>query len=107
MARTPALDRYPVETKVGYSRAKCQARFRGEAWDLTLEDWLEFWTRERWPERGRTAGTICLTRRHPDQPWSRTNCCLIPRFDSIRVAKAKQSGRDPDPAIWATAIYLD
>ena len=107
MARRPRADRYPVETLKGFSRARAQAHFRGETWNLTIEDWRDFWTRERWPDRGRTAGSICLTRRRIELPWSRTNCCLVERFDAIRVAKAKQAGREPDPDIWLNAVYLE
>jgi len=100
-------DRYVVETRVGFSRAKCQADYRNEVWQLTIEDWREFWTRELWPRRGRTTNAICITRRDYEKPWSRYNCCLVDRFDAIRVAKARQAGRQPDPAIWANAIYLE
>ena len=105
--RRPNADRWPTETLKGFSRARAQAHYRGEVWNLTIEDWRDFWTRERWPNRGRTAGCICLTRSDQGQPWSRSNCCLVERFAAIRAAKARQSGRPPDPAIWAGAIYLE
>ena len=108
MAGRPRIaDRYLVETLLGFSRAKAQANFRNEPWVLTIEEWREFWTRERWPLRGRTSHAICITRRDTEKSWSRSNCCLVDRFDAIRFAKAKQAGRLPDPDMWANAIYLE
>lgn len=63
---------------IAFGRARCQARFRGEPWTLTFEDWEEIW-RDRWHLRGRASGDLCLSRCDYRQGWSVENCELITR----------------------------
>lgn len=68
---------------IAYGRAKCQASFRGEGWDLTFEEYEAMW-QGRWHLRGRTKNTLCLARIDYDQPWSITNCDIITRAEHNR-----------------------
>jgi len=65
--------------------ARCQARFRGEAWELSLQDWFKIWE-HAWPLRGRQAHSVNLFRINTLEPWSRSNCELRSRW-STRPAR--------------------
>jgi hypothetical protein len=75
-----------------YSRSKCQADYRGEGWELTLEDWNQFWTEERWPLRGRSNESLMMTRWDPELPWSRANCCLVDRLSGASIRNLRRYG---------------
>ena len=63
-----------------YTASRCQARFRNEAWELTFEDWCEFWpTEQEFSRRSRHSNGVCLTREDRQQGWSRTNTIKLPR----------------------------
>ena len=61
-----------------WARARAQAHYRGEVWDLAFEDWEQFWHHD-WEQRGRHSEGLCITRIDPSQPWSVMNICKITR----------------------------
>ena len=61
-----------------FLKHKAQARFRGEPYRLTWEDWCDLWTDRLWPRRGRGPHSLRLTLRDPAQGWSRVNCEIVP-----------------------------
>lgn len=61
-----------------WARARAQAHFRGEDWQLTFEDWVQVWG-DRWPLRGRTRHSLALMRRDWHGPWRVDNCFLARR----------------------------
>lgn len=65
---------------IAYGRAKCQAQFRGEGWDLTFEEFEALW-QDRWHLRGRIKDSLCMSRLDYDLPWSITNCDIITRAE--------------------------
>jgi hypothetical protein len=66
-----------------WHKARAQARFRGEPWDLTFEQWVEVWG-INWNLRGRGAHDLCMTRRDPSEPWNPANAILIERSEHCR-----------------------
>lgn len=69
---------------------RCQARYRGEQYDLTFEDYHEIWG-VHWCQRGRRLGDLQLRRRNPELPWRRDNTQLmrrltISRYEPVEVA---------------------
>lgn len=60
-----------------------QARFRGEDYDLTFEDWCTLWTDERWEQRGKKSENLCLCRTDRTASWSLANCEIVPRYDLL------------------------
>lgn len=73
----------------------CQARFRGEDWQLSFEDFQKIWG-DQWPLRGRSNQSLCLTRRDPEQAWDHQNTELVTRLESLRrgriIKELKQHG---------------
>jgi len=66
------------EQYIAWARARAQAAFRNERWELLFDDWIKLWG-DRWAQRGRVKDSVCLTRRSYDLPWSVDNCEIITR----------------------------
>lgn len=59
-------------------KARSQARFRGETWNLTFEQYQEIWG-DQWEQRGRTRDSLCLSRRDYDLGWDASNIEVMTR----------------------------
>jgi hypothetical protein len=69
-----------------FSVAACQARFRGEPFELTFTEYCAAWG-TRWAQRGRASGGLCLTRINSSLPWRADNLRLMTRGDHARRLK--------------------
>lgn len=79
----------------GWHMARAQAHHRGEVWELTWEEWCEFWCDEyRWNQRGRTSTSLSITRLDPEKSWNADNCVLVNRIDGLRLKAARFWGTD-------------
>lgn len=67
-----------------FLRARAQAHFRKEQWDLTMDDWCEIWTDEAWANRGRGSNQTALTRIDLNQGWTRDNVELLTRSQQLK-----------------------
>lgn len=61
-----------------WAQQKNQAQWRGESWDLAFEDWVEIWG-DDFDRKGRGLGSLCMTRRDLELPWTRDNVIIITR----------------------------
>lgn len=60
-----------------FLRAKAQARYRGEDWDLTSEQYINFWLEdENYLNMGRGRDDLVFTRIDLYGPWSKDNCAI-------------------------------
>lgn len=76
---------------IAWQRARAQCRFRGEAWNLTFEDWVEFWG-DDWERRGRLPGQVRMTRIDWDQPWQLANMAKMDQQEhNAHNAKRRRS----------------
>lgn len=66
-----------------YLKHKSQARWRGEDYSLTWDDWNSIWTDELWAQRGRSRHSMILTRCHFGTGWHRENCIIQPRYTHL------------------------
>jgi hypothetical protein len=64
--------------------AKAQAKFRGEGFELTFEQFFELWN-GRWHERGRGIDDLCITRINPDKAWKKSNVHVITRREHLNI----------------------
>lgn len=85
-----------------FLRARAQAKFRNESWDLTFDDFYSIWANE-WTNKGQKGYQLCLTREDIDAAWTKSNCFLITRadlqrkLDEYRVAhNIRRATRGPD-----------
>ena len=91
-------EKFDRDRNLTWHRMRAQARHRGEAWDLSFEDYCEFWpTEELWRLRGRASDALCMTRLDPNGAWSRDNCVVLPRLDQARYKNALFWNTDPEP----------
>jgi len=87
----------PVQHEMYYAWAKhrSQANYRGEAYELTFEDWQTIWADpELFLRRGRKPDDVTLTRRDPEQAWSLDNCVVMTRLEHLRKEMARRMARD-------------
>ena len=61
-----------------WHKARAQAHYRGEQYDISFEDWVYIWG-TNWSRRGRTPDSLVLMRRRWQEPWSRRNAQLVDR----------------------------
>lgn len=75
----------PKEIAKHYSRAKAQAKFRGEEWAFTEWDWWSVWESSGvYEHRGKQPHQYCMARKDPMEAWSPANCVIIPRRQHYR-----------------------
>ena len=60
---------------IAWARSRAQAHFRGETWNLTFEEYEQFWG-DQWHRRSRQRGGLMLMRKDWHEPWSVANCFL-------------------------------
>ena len=76
--------------RLAYIRFVCQARFRKEENDLTLEQFNELWRDPKlWAKRGRHVDCPTMTRIDDDKPWSLGNIMIIDRLEQLRKARER------------------
>lgn len=80
----------PHQQWISWQRAKAQARFRGEPFLLTFEDFQTKWL-GYWELRGRGSDDWCLTREDPDGAWEKSNCEVIPRVEHLKRQRLYKS----------------
>jgi len=89
-----------------FVRHRAQCAFRGEGFELTLEDWCKFWPDEAaFARRGRSTEDLVMTRWDIEKPWSRENCCLLTRLAHFRIKNKRQYGR-PYAHLYQGAITI-
>jgi len=88
-------DDYTHESHYAWLKHRSQARFRGEDYDLTFEEWHSLWTPETLARRGRSIDSCVLTRVDWDGSWSLDNVRLVTRKQHLAMSGEyrKRTGR--------------
>jgi hypothetical protein len=74
-------------------RARAQARYRGEDWQITEQEYIDLWRQEdRYLNKGRTAASICMCRRDAELPWTTDNIDFVLRIDHLRSTNQQRFG---------------
>lgn len=77
-------------------QSKNQAQFRGEPWALSFEDFQAIWG-DRWEHRGRTRGSLCMTRNDHLGIWDADNAIIITREEhAVRQAQLNLLRKNQD-----------
>ena len=66
-----------------YMKAKAQAAFRKELFELTFEQYQQLW-KGKWQDRGRDNHKLTLTRKDTQKPWCMDNCVIMTRLEHLR-----------------------
>ena len=92
-------DVYKHSMYMPWLRAKAQANFRSEGWDLTFEQFYTLWEKD-WKNRGRKPDNMCMTRLDYEGPWDTVNTAIITRQEHLlrqaqnrALGLAKPTGR--------------
>lgn len=98
-------DKFTNDRRLSWLRSRCQARYRGEDWQLTFEEYCVFWkTQARYYSRGKESHQLVLTRFDPEDAWDRDNCCIIDRKTQTTIALKRRHNKEVDylykGAIW-------
>lgn len=75
-------DEYKHQMYVPWMMAKAQAKFRGEEWDLSFDEYFELWN-GNWDQRGRAADDLCMTRKDWERGWHLSNCYIAVRTEHL------------------------
>ena len=87
-------DPHRHEMFTAWHKHRAQARFRGETYELTFEDFIQVWgSYTEFKCRGRTPDSLVLTRKIDSGAWSVTNCEIITRYEQLCRSAHLQVGR--------------
>lgn len=88
-------DDFLNELFISWHKHRSQARFRGEGYRLSIEDYFKLWPQEQWQQRGRKATNLCLIRKDESKAWSLNNCQVTTRLFQLRRTNAKRKKSGP------------
>lgn len=77
------------EKYYAYLKHRCQARYRGERYQLTWTQWQRLWPQELWHRRGRGPRSLRLTQKNSKLGWSLRNCEVVEH--STHMSKINQA----------------
>jgi hypothetical protein len=84
----------PEDHKLFYDcqRARAQAWYRGEQWQISENDYIDLWrTNDRHLRKGRRSGDLCLVRRDITKAWSLENVEIVERHRHFRKLVGKET----------------
>jgi hypothetical protein len=67
-----------------------QCLFRGEGWDISIQEFFDIWPRDLWIQRGRTSTALVMTRHNPALPWTPNNLKIVDRAQQLREKNQRQ-----------------
>ena len=82
----------PHQQHLAWMQMRAQANFRGEEFNLTLEEFQNLW-KDHWDMKGRAIDQYCLTREDPDGPWDIKNTQCVVRLEHLRRQKLYKKDR--------------
>jgi hypothetical protein len=88
----------------GWSRAKAQAEFRGEVWQIKAHEWMAIWTEELYARRGRAPDELCLIRRDIEKPWHKDNIIMIVRRAHMIIQNRDAELVEIEPGIYDVSL---
>lgn len=65
-----------------WHKARAQAHFRGEIWDLSFDQWEQIWG-DKWNQRGRASHEYCMVMIDRDHGWVPGNVEVITRKEHL------------------------
>ena len=79
-----------------FLKHKAQARYRGEDYRLTFDDWKDLWPDNLWLQRGTRVDDLCLSRHDFEDGWYINNVDIMTRREHLskkRGMEYKKNGR--------------
>ena len=78
-----------------YLKHRAQAKYRGESYSLTWEDWETVWEDHLWEQRGKGSQALCLAQIDCDKGWHAGNVEIISRNEQVsktHLGRRKNAG---------------
>ncbi len=94
----PSMVKFPGKLAVyrlSWCRMRAQANYRGEVWDITWEEYQNLWE-GRWHLRGTHKGSLGMSRRDWQGPWTLDNVEICLREQHWHRQRQAQIGRAHD-----------
>ena len=89
---------------IDFLRARAQANFRGEGWEITEQEYFTIWSRDRYLRKGRAALELCMTRQDPTLPWTIKNAMVVTRRLHFQIRSQRYFGDEYwnlyEQAVW-------
>ena len=63
---------------------RAQAKYRGEEYSITWEQWETLWTDDLFLQRGRRSDSMCLTRFNFEGEWCVDNVHIVTRLEHLK-----------------------
>jgi len=96
---------FDVKRKQVWARARAQADFRGEVWDISFEEFCGLFDEETFSRRGRDVDSLCLCQYDPEKGWRKGNVALLTRGMMLTQKIKRQHGK-PWEEYWRDAIWM-
>lgn len=75
-------------------RARAQANFRGEGWEITEKEYIALWRQDDlYKLKGRGTGNYCMVRIDKEKPWRLDNVEIIERITHFRNSGSSNLGK--------------
>lgn len=77
----------PVDNKLYNDclRARAQAWYRGETWELSEQEYIALWrANDNYKSKGRNTGCLCLVRIDLEKAWRLDNVQIVERIKHFR-----------------------
>lgn len=88
---------YQGRMRLAFLRARAQATFRSEPWDLSYEEFQVFWRDPiRFSQKGFSRTSLVMTRLDPRVSWNKDNCVIITRLTQLRIQHARRANLPVD-----------
>jgi len=72
-------------------RARAQANFRNEDWQITEQEFINIWRiDDRYKLRGRGLNSLCMIRVDIDLPWTIDNVEIISRVEHLKTCNKEK-----------------
>lgn len=81
------------EQHIAWLRAKSQAVYRLEDWELTLPEFIKIWGRKKWLKRGRGTNDLAMARLDWSKPWNKDNVKIITRYEQVSISNRRHYER--------------
>jgi hypothetical protein len=82
MSKRKYYDQDLHEKHIAFLRARAQANFRKEGWDLTIDNYFDLWSTD-WNLRGRARNAKVLSRKDFEKGWTLENVEIITRYEQL------------------------
>lgn len=96
-------DKARSEKHKAWSRAKSQAAYRKEEWQIEEHYWMTLlWPEHLWKRRGRASQDLGMTRWDCEKPWQPDNTFIVTRRGHVAWAHTGQNAEmaEIEPGVW-------